>query len=556
MIKIYNLCVQDKCYKMLSTWLEITISPCWCKFIQALNNCSLYTVAGEAKNKLQKFSNNAQHTSNICSKEKLQKQHSEKPYDCLSPDVLKRPTSTDPKGKVADLTLHTITDPIEKVADLAIPINTDQIGKVADLEMHTVIDPIKKLADLHHTIYDIIQLAADLEATCPLAKDKVMLHTFDHNGGILICKDGDIKIIIPSGAIQKHDLVMFAIATSLYGPFELPLKCHAATDLISPYYWVRVTGSYRFLKPIQVEFEHFAALTATCDSSHYQLLTCKDHVSHTMQPVDCDLTFKIRDDNISLCSFETNHFCSYCLKQSCKHQVTNRIGAYYLIPHSFKNIYTVEIWFPFAISNCSRRSRDIYEKKGMKLHPNDGSYIFEASCDSSSKSYFTLQYDDHIDGWSIDHSLSKKILAKKVNFYNDYERNDPNASDNLHASEEDLSFPPRFVVNVVRKTDCTTDLNTNLEIILYNNESKSVESIHFKLYIPISALPVQESTSQPVAAKKESTNKASFPLIQHDCQGNKPELKELIHYTDKISNYWKEIALYLEISSEKVRIYN
>ena len=84
----------------------------------------------------------------------------------------------------------------------------------------------------------------------------------DHNGGILTSKDGNIRLNIPEGAIKDGDLVVFYFVICLYGPFILPSHCQA--DLASPYYWIGVTRSYHFQKPIEVEFEHYAVVTA-CD---------------------------------------------------------------------------------------------------------------------------------------------------------------------------------------------------------------------------------------------------------------------------------------------------
>ena len=154
---------------------------------------------------------------------------------------------------------------------------------------------------------------------CPLPNDAIVSGSCDHNGGVITNKDG-IKLTIPKGAIKDGDTVMFYIVVGLFGPFKLPLNCQ--TDLASPYYWIGVTGSYHFQRPVQVEFEHYGA----CDPSHYQLLTCEDDdESHTMQPVDYELTFKVRDDML-LCSYQTSQFCSCCLYHNYKDLNMHRIG--------------------------------------------------------------------------------------------------------------------------------------------------------------------------------------------------------------------------------------
>ena len=53
MIDIDHLIVRDKCFDMFKTWLEISVNPCWCHFIQALHDIQLLSVAEEAKTHLQ-----------------------------------------------------------------------------------------------------------------------------------------------------------------------------------------------------------------------------------------------------------------------------------------------------------------------------------------------------------------------------------------------------------------------------------------------------------------------------------------------------------------------
>ena len=169
------------------------------------------------------------------------------------------------------------------------------------------------------------EITADLVSICPFSQ--AVSGSCDHNGGVLISEHGDLKLTIPKGAIKEGDVVIISVASNLHGPFVLPSKCQ--TDLVSPYYWIRVSGSYHFYKPVQVEFEHFAVVTA-CNPSHYLLMTCEDtDKSYTMRPVDNGLHFSVQG-NISLCTFEAYEFCSYCLYHGCTDPVINRIAAIYL----------------------------------------------------------------------------------------------------------------------------------------------------------------------------------------------------------------------------------
>ena len=375
------------------------------------------------------------------------------------------------------------------------------------------------------------------EVNCPLLDSEIVVMSCDHNGGVITSKDGDLKITIPQGATKEGDLVNVYIATNLYGPFKLPSHCQM--NLASPYYWIGVSGLSCFQKPLQVEFEHYAVVTA-CDPSHYQLLTCKDDdESYIMQPVDCNLSFKVQD-NRSWCTFQTSHFCSYCLFHECKaHDQVNRISALYLKPKNFQDLayFRVEIWFSFPISHCSKRNRELYSKN-MDL---SSSFIFEASCDKSSRSYFTLRFDHNTDGWQLNHSLSTEIQTKMVNFYNYYTN-----EEDLRASEEDSSFPPRFVVHVIRN-ECSKCLNTDLIVTLYNNNnegSKPVmdKSIKFNLFVPIPVITIKDYTKQL----------SPLSIDDHRCDNNAPTLKELTTYSAKISSHWKRIALHLKIPDHKI----
>ena len=297
----------------------------------------------------------------------------------------------------------------------------------------------------------------------------------DNDGGLLTSKYGDLRVTIPKGAIKDGDLVTLSLASDLYGPFVLPSKCQS--DVVSPYYWIRVSGSYHFQKPVQVEFQHFAVVTA-CDPSHYQLLFCEDDdKSYTMQPaVGCNPTFTVQD-NISWCTFNTNHFCSYCIFSGCEDPVINRIAAIYLKTKDYQRLshFTAEIWFSLNISLCLRRNAELYEKEGMVLDCKCN-YDFQAACDKNSTNYFTLTYAKEVNGWDLQHSRSTNIKTKEINFYNNYTN-----KEHLERNEDNSLFPKRFIVNVIKKPECNTDLNTEITIALYENEGKVVETIPFLL---------------------------------------------------------------------------
>ena len=364
----------------------------------------------------------------------------------------------------------------------------------------------------------------------------------DQNGGVLLSKYGDLKLTVPKGAIKKGDLVTFSVLTSLFAPFILPSRCQ--TDLASPYYWVRASGSYHFKKSIQVEFQHFAVVTA-CDPSHYQLLTCEDDdESHIMRPVDCVLHFKMQGE-ISWCTFYTDHFCSYCLFCNCQDPKINRIGAYFLKPKDYQILdrFTVEIWFSFPIPQCLERNKELYTSKDMILDSNC-SWIFEASSDKSSTSYFGSSYDDQrIDGWQVDYFRYEKIRTREVNFYNYYTN-----QEDLEAIENLSLFPPRFILDVEKKSDCKNDLNRMINVTFFKAEGmRSVKSIPFKLFVPITA-PMKVLTTTKILTEDNS--------ILHQCNENMPELKDLMKFLTKISLHWQEIGFQLGIPEGKVSTIN
>ena len=374
------------------------------------------------------------------------------------------------------------------------------------------------------------------ELSSSLSKLEVNLNitssTCDHNGGIVISKDGDLKLTIPKDAIKKGDSVEFYIATDLFSSFVLPLHlCQA--DLASPYYHIRVRGSYHFHKPIRVEFEHFAVVTA-CDPLHFLLMSCRDDdESFMMQPVNCKLKF----DNESWCAFYTNHFCSYCLLHNCKHPMTSRIATYFLKQKNFHILekFRVEIWFSLNFSHCINRNKALYTNKGLILDGN--CIIFEASSDKFSTNFFAVSYEQKYDGWHINHQGHKEIQTKEVNFYNYYSN-----MKELEANEEESLFPPHFAIDVIKESDCKVNLNTDIIITCITQETKLAK---FNLYVKVSATTIKDSTS---------VSKDNFlpSLGYHNCDINRPDLKNLLKFSDRISSHWKKIAIQLNIAQYKV----
>ena len=352
----------------------------------------------------------------------------------------------------------------------------------------------------------------------------------DYKGGILSSINGDLKLTILNGAIKHGDIVTLSLESHLYRPFVLPSK--RQVDVASPFYWIGVTPSYCFQQPVQVEFEHYGA----CDSSHYQLLCCEDDdESYIMRPVDYEFSFKMQDD-MSWCSFEAYRFCSICLFHNSVDPAINRIAAICLKTKNFQylNHFTTEIWFSFPISHCLKRNEELYNKEGMILDYKC-SHTFEASCDKNSTSWFALSYYQDVDGWHMEHSRSKKINTKEINFYNYYKD-----MEQLKANENNSLFPQRFVVNV-KKSESNTGLDTNIMVTLHNSEGEKLDPIPFKLCVPI--VSATNTTKQ---------TKLICLISNHKCDENKPELKELVRYSSSISTCWRDIALNFNISQDKI----
>lgn len=381
----------------------------------------------------------------------------------------------------------------------------------------------------------IMRSLANYEIKCPLSNVNIMSNMCDHNGGIITSGCGDLRITIPEGAIGVEDFVSICTSTSLYGPYNVPVHFQAdmTTGKCSPYYWIRVSGSCNFYKPIQVEFQHYGA----CDLSHYQLLCCEDDdKSCTMQPVDYELSFTERG-NISWCTFQTYHFCSYCLYHECKDHVgLNKIIALYLKPADLgqRDNFTAQIWFSFPISHCLRRNEELYTSKGMVLD-DDCSCTFSTPSDKTCKNYFELSYHQCV-GWCICYRRSTMIQTEKVNFSH-YTN-----GDNLKANEEISQFPPRFILDVTKNCDCKNNLNMEIKVTLFKfGETESQESVFFKLFVPA-------AVSSFIKCFSTNTSGGKHSIPSHHCEA--PELQDLMDYREKISVHWKAIAVKLGIEDK------
>ena len=104
----------------------------------------------------------------------------------------------------------------------------------------------------------------------------------------------------------------------------------------------------------------------------------------------------------------------------------------------------------------------------------------------------------------------------------------------LKANEDISLFPPHFIVNVTKKPDCNTNLDTNITVTLHKGEEKSTKSIPFNVFVPKFTAIIKTTKS---AAKFVETTRERKPLPssdEHQCDENKPELRELVKYSQII----------------------
>ena len=189
----------------------------------------------------------------------------------------------------------------------------------------------------------------------------------------------------------------------------------------------------------------------------------------------------------------------------------------------------IEIWLSFPIKLCLKRNEELYKKRCLVL---DASFKFEALCDQSNASFFTVDYSENIKNWTMKHTLTKKIYIEKVNFYNHY-----TDMEDLKANEECQLFPPNFILNVVKDPECTTTLNTDIIVTLYNIEERKDIPCTFNLIIPVSS---------------KYTSSAPLVIPHHCCQEGVPELRDLVLYSSEISHCWEDVALQLGIPKAKI----
>ena len=185
---------------------------------------------------------------------------------------------------------------------------------------------------------------------CPLIDSDITSEYFTCDGGAMMIEEYNVKVTVPSGAVEDPCVVEIQVAASLFSPFVVPNDCRP----VSPYVWVG--ASYTFKKPVLVEFEHHADISNSKDISQLCMLKacCSKRNSHyhEMHENTQDHHYDI---SYSICSLFANHFCSYCLAAKSV-QIPDRVAAYHYVPGGFKSLneFRAELCFCYDLNCCKK----------------------------------------------------------------------------------------------------------------------------------------------------------------------------------------------------------
>ena len=158
-----------------------------------------------------------------------------------------------------------------------------------------------------------------------------------------------------------------------------------------------------------------------------------------------------------------------------------------------------------------------------------------SSSDKTCENYFELSYDQ-IFGWFIYHLRFTKIKTKDINFCNSY-----TSTEELQGDEDRSIFPPRFILDVTKKSECNNELNSKITVTLVRfEETKAIEPVFFKLFIP----------TFPFIKYYTTTVSNNHPIPLHQCECNIPKHSDLIKQSHKILQHWKQIAVLLGIENK------
>ena len=180
-----------------------------------------------------------------------------------------------------------------------------------------------------------------------------------------------------------------------------------------------------------------------------------------------------------------------------------------------------------------------------------------ASTDKNSTKFLALKYHRSVHGWCIRHNGSPEIKTNEI-----YCRNSYKDADTLRKSEEQMLFPPRFILEVTAESACSANLNTDIQVALYNNkEDKRLlqSTINFVLFHEGFSCKLKDDITvadhcDDVDFKGSSSKSKDYITLPCDHICDKPDFTKLLNYSSRISRYWDKIAYKLKIHEDIVKI--
>jgi len=303
---------------------------------------------------------------------------------------------------------------------------------------------------------------------CPLRDvDKICSAKFDHNGGELESEYGDIKLVLPKDAIRKGDLVEIQVAASLFSDDQFTFQStHDISELTSPFCWVG--ASYLFLKAVHVEIEHVADIS---NPENYSLLTCGDNTDLVMRPVSHPYRFEILESHKSLCTFETTHFCSYCVKYKHKEKkakkeakAMRKIALYAFQSEVNNGEIMIKLYFLIPLSRCIKRLKKV--QKDLKRKQVYCGMFYKVSY-KDNRYYFTMSHDSRVQGWQIKSSKFDKVEVDEVAVF----KKKHGTKISLKQAEDDELYPLSLCMSIDPSKRDTDELKFDICVELHKNKS-------------------------------------------------------------------------------------
>ena len=145
--------------------------------------------------------------------------------------------------------------------------------------------------------------------SCPISAKNIISYYVDHVGGVYYNWYHNFALVIPPKAVSQEDCVEIQVATSHYGPYEIPDGFYP----ISSFFWI--SANYKFEFPVYVIMSHYANIKSLKDIDNLYVLqanACDSVISGSkvvMKTIPDGVYF---DYENCYCVLATDHFCSYC----------------------------------------------------------------------------------------------------------------------------------------------------------------------------------------------------------------------------------------------------